>query len=397
MDPHDETRQLRRQLASTEAELSRLRHELIAIQRSRLWRAGHLYWNLRRRFAGLLGGRETSAAPGRSLPLDLILSEPARRLADRFRHFRLRGEDRFFAALTEYFRENLDAPYLDLHFEYAAATNQRGRALAAHLAATTPVAGKRVLDVGAAYGGFMVAFAERGATVTGIDINPGFLGLGRVNLEEQGIPPERLFEHDATVDRADFHGAFDLILANDVVEHVQDLDGFLGNLARWLRPGGTIWCEIPNGAHTPFVIEDGHYRLFGIVLLDFAEARRYHLQATGHHNYDTFNYLDVAGYRARFAAAGLSFEVLPETLDGLRLQQLEAQADELRRAAPAGLAKVPAELRPEVERRLQAYLAEFAAAPRGTAEERQRFLLHYGPAFWRVAARPLTSIAEGEP
>lgn len=399
MDSRDEIQDLRQRLASTETEVLRLRHELSTIQRSRLWRTGHLYWSLRRRVTGLLSPDRAVPPHGRSLPLEIEteMSEPARRVAERFRHFRTHGEERFFAALAEYFKDSLDAPYLEVHFGYAVATNQRGRALAAQLAAVTPLAGKRVLDVGTAYGGFPVAFAERGAQVTGIDLSPGFLSLGRVNVQEQGLSPDCLSQHDATVDRADFHGAFDLILANDVVEHVEDLDGFLGNLARWLRPGGSIWLEIPNGLHSPFVAADGHYQLFGIVLLDLPEARQHHFLAFGHRYYDTFNYLDVPGYRARFAAAGLSFDVLPETVAGLRVEQIEAQVEELRRAARGGLATVPEELRPEVERRLERYLADFAATPRNTAEEKRSFLLRYGPAFWRVVARPLTSIPEGEP
>lgn len=72
---------------------------------------------------------------------------------------------------ARHFAHLSDHPVLPLHFEYAVTANERGRAAAEKLAHLFPLrrAGglfsrrARVLDVGCAYGGFLVAFAERGA------------------------------------------------------------------------------------------------------------------------------------------------------------------------------------------------------------------------------------------
>ena len=70
----------------------------------------------------------------------------------------------------------------------------------------------------------------------------------------------------------------DVIVANDVVEHVQRLETFLENIRGWLTARGVAYFEIPNGACAAFVLRDGHHQLFGITLLDFDQVTRRHLE-----------------------------------------------------------------------------------------------------------------------
>lgn len=230
-----------------------------------------------------------------------------------------------------------------------------------------------------------MAFAEEGARVTGIDVNERLLSLAKVNLEENHIHAP-LLTHDALLARPDFEGAFDLISANDVVEHVRDLTAFLRNLADWLSPDGTAYLEIPNGAYPPFVVRDGHHQLFGITLLEYDQAREYHACRYSDAEYDTFNYLDLPRYREVFASCGLSLTVLPETLDGATVKRVDGHVAELRVAHPAGLESVPADFRGLVADRVDCYLARVEAAPRKTPAERQDFLLRYGAGFWQAIA-----------
>jgi SAM-dependent methyltransferase len=321
------------------------------------------------------------------------LSPAAREVAARFDSLRTDRNRRFFLALAEYYSSVRDSDSLPMHFEYAITANERGRALADRIAPhLEPRRGvrrwrrPRMLDVGCAYGGFLVAFAERGFRVVGIEKNSYLVPLAKTNLEENGVSAD-LVLGDATAAHPRFLRRFDVIVANDVVEHVRRLEGFLGNIRDWLTPRGAAYFEIPNGACPAFVLRAGHHQLFGITLLGFDEASRYHKERVPYNEYDTYNYEDLAGYRRIFDVCGLSFEVLPETLDGVTLENTDAQVAALCDGANAGLATVPEDLRPLVRTRLADYLSRIEGAARNTDEERRRFLLDYGASFWRVLAR----------
>jgi 2-polyprenyl-3-methyl-5-hydroxy-6-metoxy-1,4-benzoquinol methylase len=316
-----------------------------------------------------------------------------RRVAERFARFRSAGGGRFHEALARHFAHLADHPVLPLHFEYAATANDRGRAAAERLSRLFPVGRRgpmrrrtRVLDVGCAYGGFLVAFAEKGARVTGIDRDERYVHLAALNLREQGLDGE-LVHGDAAADHPAFRGFFDLVIANDVLEHVPDPEAFLRNLRAWLSPRGVAYLEIPNGAWPPYVVKDGHHQLFGVTLLDFSEAGEYMRRLSPGGRYDTYNYLGLGAYERLFAACDLSFELLQETGAGATVEGVLAQCAALEAGLDAGLATVPEGLRGLVRERVEAYLARVAAAPRATPEEIRRFLLDYGPAFWTVLAR----------
>lgn len=316
------------------------------------------------------------------------------RVAERFADWRAPGSEAFYEALARHFAHLSDHPVLPLHFEYAITSNDRGRAAAGRLSGLLRGGRRgflrrgapRVLDVGCAYGGFLVAFAERGAKVTGIEKDERYVRLAGLNLRERGLDGE-VVHADAAVRRPGFRGRFELIIANDVLEHVERLDDFLGNIADWLAPGGVAYFEIPNGAWPPYVGKDGHHQLFGIVLLDFAEASRYMALLSPDGRYDTYNYLGVADYRRLFAAHGLSFDVMPETLGAETVEGVLAQCGQLRAGLEAGLATVPGELAALVRERVEGYLARVGAAARSAAQARQAFLLDYGPPFWMALAR----------
>ena len=315
---------------------------------------------------------------------------PWRRVAERFARWRTAGNEEFFDALARHFAHLCDHPVLPLHFEYAVTANARGRAAAGRLAGLVQGgrrrgllrrAPPRVLDVGCAYGGFLVAFAELGAKVTGIEKDERYVRLAGLNLREHGLDGE-VVHGDAAVARAGFRGRFDLVIANDVLEHVERLDDFLENIAAWLSPGGTAYFEIPNGSWPPYVGKDGHHQLFGLTLLDFAEAGRYMSLLSPGARYDTYNYLGVDACRRLFAAHGLSFDVMPETLAAATVEGVLAGCRDLRAGLASGLATVPEELRALVRERVEGYLARVEASPRDGS-----FLLDYGPAFWMALSR----------
>ena len=315
-----------------------------------------------------------------------------RRVADRFARFREPGREAFHEALARHFAHLETHPVLPLHFEYAATANARGRVAADRLAPLLPRRrglfgrGPRVLDVGCAYGGFLVAFAERGARVTGIDLDERYVRLAALNLRDHGLDGE-IVHGDACAEHPSFRGRFDLVIANDVIEHVPRPRAFLGFLREWLAPGGTAYLEIPNGAWPPYVLRDGHHQLFGVTLLEFAEASAYMELYSPGGRYDTYQYFSEREYRGLFREAGLSFELLEDEVAGIPVERILQQCGDLRAEASQRLETVPEAMRSLIESRVAAYLARVESAPRSTPEEIRRFRIDFGPAFWTVLAR----------
>jgi 2-polyprenyl-3-methyl-5-hydroxy-6-metoxy-1,4-benzoquinol methylase len=111
-----------------------------------------------------------------------------------------------------------------------------------------PLAGKRILEVGAGGGSLAVWLAQQGAHVTGIDVSGGILGVARKRAEVNGVAADTTFVHSPveTFDPAAAglsHTRFDAIIGNNVVHHF-DRDAALANLGRLLAPGAVaVFCE----------------------------------------------------------------------------------------------------------------------------------------------------------
>jgi SAM-dependent methyltransferase len=129
--------------------------------------------------------------------------------------------------------------------------------------------GLRVLDVGCAYGAFTIELAKRGAIPVGIDVSDKWLRLAEANaLGEVDVP---FINCDASSRTACAslrpYGPFDLILVNDVFEHIYDTAGLLSNIRSLAAPNATLYFKIPNGHATRHVLLEGHKKVFGISLL----------------------------------------------------------------------------------------------------------------------------------
>jgi 2-polyprenyl-3-methyl-5-hydroxy-6-metoxy-1,4-benzoquinol methylase/GT2 family glycosyltransferase len=320
------------------------------------------------------------------------LTGAAARIAEHFRHFKTLNNARLFNALARHLAASESDPCLAMYFEFAITCNERGRLAANLLQRYTTLQGKQYLDVGCAYGGFLVAFAEQGAHVTGMDIDESLLRLARTNLQDNQLDVSLVLA-DATRPEQlkEFYDRVDLITCNDVIEHVEDPQLLLSNLAATLRADGLAYFEIPN-SHTPrHVLSDGHYQLFGITLLDYPDARNYYeLHAPGV-SYGVRHYLSLEQYVQMFARAGLELEVLESNYLDVDLTTTLNDIKELRDHAGAGLEGVPQSLRTRVQERLTKYFREVESCPRATKSEQRAFLLRYGMGFWRVLGRKKSS------
>jgi 2-polyprenyl-3-methyl-5-hydroxy-6-metoxy-1,4-benzoquinol methylase len=100
--------------------------------------------------------------------------------------------------------------------------------------------GGRLLDVGCASGKFLRQMRAVGWNVAGIEVDEPAAARARA------VTPNVIVGDPAQVTLPD--GAFDVITALHVIEHVPDPLGTLRNVLRWLAPGGVIVVEVPNAA-----------------------------------------------------------------------------------------------------------------------------------------------------
>jgi SAM-dependent methyltransferase len=108
--------------------------------------------------------------------------------------------------------------------------------------------GARLLDAGCGSGQWAVAFAERGARVTGIDLSPEMIRLAREHAGGRGLDIE--WRTGDVTRLADPLAVFDAIHARVLLQFVPDVPGALRELRRVLRPGGRLLASVP-GALSP--------------------------------------------------------------------------------------------------------------------------------------------------
>src|SRR6266436_7455741 len=105
--------------------------------------------------------------------------------------------------------------------------------------------GSRILDVAAAQGNFALSLAEAGYEVTWNDIRGELTGYVKLKHSHGTIryQPGNIFELSAA------QASYDLVLSNEIIEHVAHPDRFLQHVASLVRPGGFIVMTTPNGEY----------------------------------------------------------------------------------------------------------------------------------------------------
>ncbi len=129
----------------------------------------------------------------------------------------------------------------------------------AALDAIVPLAGKRLLEIGSGFGvSLAVMLRDYGVDAYGIEpASEGFdasFACARAVLDANGLDRARLV--DATGERIPFADAsFDVVYSNNVLEHTSDPGRVLEEAMRVLKPGGTLFVEVPNY----LAYFEGHY------------------------------------------------------------------------------------------------------------------------------------------
>ncbi len=115
-----------------------------------------------------------------------------------------------------------------------------------------PKAPASILDYGCGSGEYLLRMKRFGYILHGVEYDPHLL----TGLSQQGIAIEDV----ATIQDDRWHDEFDHITLAHVLEHVPDPQALLRRLFDWLKPGGTLFVEVPNADATGLAIFGRYWR-----------------------------------------------------------------------------------------------------------------------------------------
>lgn len=110
--------------------------------------------------------------------------------------------------------------------------------------AAKPFNGLRILDIGCGGGLLCEPMARLGASVVGADASETNIEVARLHAAECGVDIDYRATPAETL--ADQGEKFDVILNMEVVEHVADVDYFIGKCGEMLKPGGLMFVATIN-------------------------------------------------------------------------------------------------------------------------------------------------------
>jgi 2-polyprenyl-3-methyl-5-hydroxy-6-metoxy-1,4-benzoquinol methylase len=109
--------------------------------------------------------------------------------------------------------------------------------------------GARVAEVGPAYGPVLLSLKQLGYAVTAYEM-PECIASYAAVLQEECVPVVPWDIH-----MEDVEGSFDVVIASEVLEHLQiSITAAIRKLKRLLAPGGTLLITVPNAYNLPNIL-----------------------------------------------------------------------------------------------------------------------------------------------
>ncbi|BEV45904.1 bifunctional 2-polyprenyl-6-hydroxyphenol methylase/3-demethylubiquinol 3-O-methyltransferase UbiG [Afipia carboxidovorans] len=115
----------------------------------------------------------------------------------------------------------------------------------------TCLSGLRVLDIGCGAGLLCEPLARLGAEVVGIDPSETNIAVAKLHAERGHLSIDY---RATTVEAIDMRERFDIVLAMEVVEHVNDVGAFLARCASAMKPSGLMTVSTLNRTWKSFAL-----------------------------------------------------------------------------------------------------------------------------------------------
>ncbi len=115
-----------------------------------------------------------------------------------------------------------------------------------------PLAGLRILDIGCGGGLIAEPLTRLGAEIVAIDASATNIGVARAHALESDLAID--YRHGTAEDLAARRETFDAVLAQELVEHVADLDAFLAAAAALTGPKGALIVATLNRTPQSFLM-----------------------------------------------------------------------------------------------------------------------------------------------
>lgn len=151
--------------------------------------------------------------------------------------------------------ESIDSahPNFQLWTRYHQSGAERGKLVDNILSSRTEIRNKRILDLGCGYGGIAKVLSEAGAEVTAVEVEIGKLaGINQKKAAPLLMSGTELgFRKDS----------FNIVILQDVIEHVVEQEKLLAEITRVLQPGGLLYVVTPNRLSPLNWVADPHWNL----------------------------------------------------------------------------------------------------------------------------------------
>lgn len=117
-------------------------------------------------------------------------------------------------------------------------------------------AGSRILDAGCGPGVHSIRVAKAGHDVLGIDLSESMLGEARRRVSDAGLTDHVEFRQEDLTKLTLSDQSFDFVFSWGVIIHIPDVERAVSELARVVKPGGSLALYVTNQGALDHKFED---------------------------------------------------------------------------------------------------------------------------------------------